>query len=140
MRYESLRHRLADRSGVAPAVYRIGIGLTITLAGAHKVVDPGAWSAYTAPAIAAAWPFPLGPTMAANGLLELPFGVAILLDRYTAPAAAVVTVSLAGVLVNLAVYSLATGLGLDVLVRDLGLLFLAAGVTLQSAGEGERRR
>lgn len=133
MRYEPLRGRLADRADIAPAAYRIGIGLTITLAGAHKLVDPGAWSAYTAPAIAVLWPLPLGPTMVANGLLELPFGVAILLDRYTTLAAAVVAASLAGVLVNLALYALTTGLGVDVLIRDLGLFFLAAGTMLQSA-------
>jgi hypothetical protein len=72
--------------------------------------------------------------MLLNGLLEPPFALALIADRYTVFAAAFVTVSLVATVAYLAVAALLTGGAfVDVLVRDVGLAALAASVTLRAA-------
>lgn len=131
--YEAFEATVDGWMPPAAAVYRIGIGVAILLAGAHKVVDPGTWTVYAAPPVAATWPLGMDATMVANGVVEVGFGIVLLADRYTTLAAAVVALSLVGVVVDLAAAALLTGKFVDVLIRDVGLTFLAAGVAAQSA-------
>lgn len=123
------------RPDLAPAVLRIGLGVVILGAGLHKLVAPGAWAVYLAPLFAERWPVGLDLTMVVFGVTEIPVGVALLADRWTTLAAAIVAVSMVGTLGNLAVAWVQTGQFGDTIVRDFGLLVLATGVTLWSAGD-----
>lgn len=117
---------------------RLGLGTTIFLAGAHKLVAPAAWHAYLAPVFAAAWPtalVPLDPTFVAFGLSEVLFGLLLLAGWHTPTVAALTALSLAGVVTNLSVGAVQGEAVVDVLVRDVGLTFLAVGVALASARE-----
>ncbi len=137
---DRVRQHLEAAAGSAPAssvVLRVGLGVVIFLSGAHKLVDPGAWGQYLAPAFARRWPVSVEASMVAFGVSELPFGALLVVGRYTALAAAVVAVSMLGVLVDLSVLFVQTGSGLDVLVRDLGIAVLAAGVALDAATDGQ---
>lgn len=127
--------RLARRGPPARAVYRVGLGAVILLAGLHKLVAPAEWAQYLAPVFASAWPFAVDASMVVAGLTELPFGLALVLDRYARLSAVVVTLSLLGTSVGLAVLVLETGRGGDVLVRDLGLFVFALGVSIDLLGE-----
>lgn len=127
--------RTARYGASADAVLRVGLGVVVLLAGLHKVVAPEPWGAYLAPPLAARWPVPVDATMVAFGLSEVPVGLLLVADRYAALAAAVVAVSMLGVVANLALGAVAGERVVDVLVRDLGLFVLATGVTLRAAGE-----
>lgn len=107
------------------------------LAGLHKLVAPGAWAVYVVPPFDLLLPTTPRQFMLANGVLELPFGLALLADRYAALAAAVVAVSLAATVGYLAVASALGRAFVDVLIRDLGLVALAVGVTIRSAARTE---
>lgn len=131
-----LARRVAPAARWTDPALRWGLGLTILLAGAHKAVAPGPWSAYAAPWVAALWPLPMDPTMRVNGLVEVVFGLALLADYSATTAAGVVAVSMLGVLVNLLTAGPFPGPYVDVAVRDFGLFVLAVGVTL---GAAERR-
>lgn len=133
-RLDRFRAGLAPHAPRAPAVLRWGLGVVIFLAGAHKLVAPGAWAVYTAPWFERLWPLSLRVTMVVAGLTEVPFGVLLVADRYTTVSAAVVAVSMAGVVGYLGAVALTTGQFVDVLIRDSAILALAVGVTLQSAG------
>ena len=112
---------------------RGGLGVTILLAGAHKLVAPAVWHAYLAPQIAAVWPtglLPLDPTFVLFGVSEVLFGVLLLVDWHTPTIAALTGLSLLGVVVNLIIGSTVGDPFLDVLIRDLGLTLLAFGVAL----------
>jgi uncharacterized membrane protein YphA (DoxX/SURF4 family) len=63
--------------------------------------------------------------MLVNGWLEVAFGLALLLDRYTAFASFVAAVSLSATCLYLAVVWATAGLFGDVLARDVGLAGLA---------------
>ncbi|MFB6130715.1 MAG: DoxX family membrane protein [Salinigranum sp.] len=126
---------LAGYADDALPVLRLGFGSVMLLAGADKLVAPADWTAYLAAPFAALWPLPVAPSMIANGVVEVAFGLAILADRYTALAAAVVAVSMIGVLVDLAVAAALSGRFVDILIRDLGITALAAGVALLAADE-----
>jgi uncharacterized membrane protein YphA (DoxX/SURF4 family) len=137
MAVETGRALLARAEAAADPLARIGLGVVILLAGVHKLADPAAWAVYIVP------PFDrfllLSPVefMLLNGVLEPPFALALILDRYTAFAAAFVTVSLVVTICYLAVAAALTdGAFVDVLIRDIGLAALAASVTLRAA---ERR-
>lgn len=135
-RVERFRRVLAEQSVRADPVLRIGLGIVILLAGGHKLVDPGAWTVYVAPPFQ---PLPVlswTEAMIANGIAEVAFGGLLLADRYTVFAAAVVSLSLVGVAVDLVVLLALTGEGADILIRDLGLVALAVGVTLNAAATG----
>jgi hypothetical protein len=121
---------------LARPLLRAGLGATILLAGAHKLVAPGAWHAYLAPAFVAAWPTglaPLDPTFVLFGVSEVLVGGLLLADRYASLMAAVVAVSMVGVVANLAVGVAQGAPVVDVLIRDLGLALYATGVTLLAA-------
>jgi hypothetical protein len=116
----------------AATVARYGLGVTILLAGIHKLLVPSAWTVYLIE--------PLEPIillspvhfMLGNGVLEIVFGLAIIADRWTLPAVAVVVVSLAGTATYLSVVAvLRGGQFVDILIRDLGLTALALTVLLQ---------
>lgn len=114
-----------------PGVFaRIGLGGMVLLAGVHKLLEPAAWTVYVVP-----WLEPfivLSPTdfMLLNGWLEVAFGVALLVDRYTAFAAFVAAASLSATCLYLAVVLATTGQFGDVLARDVGLAGLAWAVTV----------
>lgn len=117
--------RLAARSPRPGVLARLGLGGMVLLAGVHKLAAPAAWTVYVVD-----WLAPLlvvSPTtfMLANGWLEVAFGVALLLDRYTAFASLVAAVSLSATCVYLAVVWATAGLFGDVLARDVGLAGLA---------------
>lgn len=122
----------------APAADRVlvwGLFAVILLAGAHKLVAPGVWAAYLAPTAAAVWPLAAEPTMVLLGLSEVIVAPFLLAERYRVLAAAVVAVSLAGTVVGLVILAVETGRGVDVIIRDLGLVALAAGTALRAAAE-----
>jgi uncharacterized membrane protein len=118
---------------------RVGLGVVILLAGFHKLVAPEAWAVYVVPPFDRLLPMTPVAFMLLNGVLEPPFALALLVDRYTTVAAAFVTVSLVATVCYLAVAAVLTGGAfVDVLVRDVGLVALAASVTIRAAGaEGE---
>lgn len=116
--------------GDASTVLRVGLGVVILLAGLHKLVAPAVWSDYLAPIFAMHWPVSLTLTMVVFGFSELPFGLLLIIDRYTLAAAAIVALSMAGTIVNLIIAALQTGRFVDILIRDFGLLILALGVVL----------
>ncbi len=116
--------------GDASTVLRVGLGIVILLAGLHKLVAPAVWGDYLAPIFAMHWPVSITLTMVVFGLSELPFGVLLIIDRYTLAAAVVVAVSMAGTVIDLVIAALQTGQFVDILIRDFGLLVLAIGVVL----------
>ncbi|MDY6789358.1 MAG: DoxX family membrane protein [Candidatus Nanohaloarchaea archaeon] len=136
--YRRLQDYLAQYSGSSYTIFRSGLGLMILLSGVHQLVNPTLWTSYIAPVFANL----MNQTgisgaifMQVNGVFEILFGVALVMDRYTTLAAGLVTVSMAGIIVNLGL----AGAGyIDIIVRDIGLLLLALGVTLQSARRTEQ--
>ncbi|WP_458210025.1 DoxX family protein [Haladaptatus sp. NG-SE-30] len=137
--YDSYRRFLEPYARADGAVLRVGLGILIFIAGLDKLFEPMVWARYTAPVIAALWPFPLGLSMVLNGVVEMVFGVALLVRFYTPLVAGITALSLAGVVVNLIIGALQTGQFVDVLIRDIGLTLFAFGVTLRSM-RPERRR
>lgn len=129
------RVRLARLDGFVDPLLRIGLGLVVLLAGLHKLVAPGDWAVFVVPPFDVVLPTTPRQFMLANGVLELPFGAALLADRYTTLAAATVALSLAATVGYLAVASALGGTFVDELIRDIGLVALATGVTIRSAGE-----
>jgi len=130
-------HRFVGRhAGLARPLLRVGLGVTILLAGAHKLVAPGAWHAFLAPALVDLWPtavVPLDPAFVLFGVSEVVVGGLLVVDRWSSLMAAVVAVSMVGVDLNLLV-ALAQGEAVaDVLVRDLGLTLYATAVALLEA-------
>lgn len=120
------------RAPSTAAVARLGLGLMILLAGVHKLVAPGLWAIYVVD-----WLEPwlvVTPVdfMLLNGWLEVAFGLALLVDRYTAFAAAVAAVSLTATCGYLAVVWATAGLFGDVLARDVGLAGLAWAVLVEA--------
>jgi len=118
-------------------VLRVGLGVVILLAGLHKLVAPDDWGVYLAPLFADRWPVPVDLSMVVFGVSELPFGLALIAGHYTTLSAAVVAVSMLGVLVDLGILWVQTGAGADVAIRDLGIFVLASGVAIRSAGDRE---
>jgi uncharacterized membrane protein YphA (DoxX/SURF4 family) len=131
------------RRGVAAAAHapdaatlaRVGLGLMVLLAGVHKLLAPGAWAVYVVD-----WLEPLivlSPVefMLLNGWLEVAFGLAILVDRYTAFAAAVAAVSLTATVGYLGIVWATAGRFGDVLARDVGLAGLAWAVLVEALRE-----
>jgi uncharacterized membrane protein YphA (DoxX/SURF4 family) len=121
---------------------RVGVGLLLLLAGLHKLVAPEVWSAYYAPLFLSLDPTGIAGSaaaMQAGGVGEIAFGLLILADKYTSIVAALAALSLAAVVVNLAVMALQTGEAVDVLIRDVGLTVMAAALALLSAQEEIRR-
>lgn len=118
-------------------VMRIGLGAVILLAGAHKLIAPQVWTRYASPVVTGLWPeavVPFESVMVLNGVVEVSFGLAILLGFYPAITAGIVALSLLGVVIDLSIGAILTGKFVDVLIRDVGLLALATGVTVRSAG------
>lgn len=127
---------LAERAPAPATLARVGLGLMLVAAGAHKLIDPAGWTVYVTD-----WLAPLlvvSPTtfMLANGYLELGFAALLLADRCTAFAALVAAGSLAVTTAYLAVVWVDTGLFGDVVARDVGLTGLALAV-LVGALRGE---
>jgi hypothetical protein len=128
------RYRAWVARGPDPTtVARVGLGLTILLAGAHKLVAPGAWAGYVV-----GWAEPLvvvSPRtfMWLNGPPEVLVGGLLLADRWTALAATVVAVSLAGTLAYLGLAALSGTVFATAIVRDVGLFGLAVSVLVASA-------
>lgn len=120
---------------LAGRILRDGLGVTILLAGAHKLVAPAAWHAYLAPPFAGVWPtgvLPLDPTFVAFGVSEVVFGVLLLADWHTPTVAALTAASLLGVVLNLGVGVAVGEPYADVLIRDVGLTVFAFGVALDA--------
>jgi uncharacterized membrane protein YphA (DoxX/SURF4 family) len=120
------RARTTARAGPRPVtVARLGLGATLVAAGAHKLVDPVAWTVYVTDWLAP-WLL-VSPTtfMLANGYLEVAFGAALLADRYVAFASFVAAGSLAATTCYLVVVWATTDAFGDVVVRDVGLTALA---------------
>jgi hypothetical protein len=111
---------LVSRAPDPTTLARLGLGATILLAGVHKLLAP--WLVVSPVAF-----------MLINGVLEVGFGAALLIDRWTAVAAAVAAVSLTATVAYLALVGLLDG-GLfgDVLVRDVGLAALAWAVLVDA--------
>lgn len=122
-------------ASLADAVLRGGLGVTLLLAGGHKLVAPAVWHAYLAPPFADLWPaavLPLDPTFVLFGASEVLFGLLLLADWHTPTVAVLTALSLLGVVVNLGVGVAFGEPHVDVLIRDLGLTLLALGVALNA--------
>jgi len=134
--YATFETRLAPLERYADDAARVGLGLVILFAGVHKLFDPDAWAVYVDPWLAGLLPMSPVAFMLLNGVLELPFALALLLDRYTTAAAAFVTASLVATIAYLSAVALVgDGAAVDVIVRDVGLAALAGAVTLRSAAD-----
>lgn len=118
-------------------ILRWGLGGTILLAGLHKLVAPDVWAAYTAPVVVTIWPVSLTLTMIINGAIEIPFGLLVIVDRWTTVAAGIIALSLIGVLGNFGLVLLQTGEFVDIAIRDVGLVFLALAVMSHSLEKRE---
>lgn len=136
MDLEATRHTLARANRYVDDGLRVGLGVVILLAGLHKLVAPDPWAAYLVPPFDSVLPVSPRAFMLLNGVLEPPFALALLLDRYTTVAAAFVALSLAATLVYLSVASLLGAPFVDIIVRDIGLFVLAVAVTVRSAQRG----
>ena len=126
---------VARYSHFAGSLLRGGLGVTILLAGLHKLVAPAAWHTYLAPLLEALWPtglLPLDPTFILFGVSEVLFGLLLLADWHTPTMATLTALSLLGVVVNLALGVIVEEPYVDVLIRDIGLTLLAFGVALNS--------
>jgi uncharacterized membrane protein YphA (DoxX/SURF4 family) len=126
---------LAERAPAPATLARWGLGLMLVAAGAHKLLDPAAWTAYVTDWLAPWLVVSPRTFMLANGWLELGFAALLLADRYTAFAALVASVSLAATTGYLAVVWLNTGLFGDVIARDAGLTGLAVAVLVDALRE-----
>lgn len=120
-------------------VLRLGVGLTMLLAGFHKQLVPDQWAAWMAPIIRDV--LIISPTtfMQAEGMLEIIVGALILVNVATAAASAHAAVLIAGVNANLMISLLQSGQDLHgmlhssttaILIRDIGLLLLALGLVI----------
>lgn len=130
--------RYAHRTGW---VLRGGLGLVILSAGLHKLVAPSVWHASLARPLLELWPtavLPLDPTFVVFGLSEVLFGLLLLADWHTPTVALLTALSLLGVVANLGLAVVVGAPVVDVLLRDLGLVALAVGVAVESAGSSRR--
>jgi uncharacterized membrane protein YphA (DoxX/SURF4 family) len=131
-RLDGVVDSVVERTPPPGVLARVGLGAMVLLAGVHKLLDPAAWTVYVVgwlePAIV------VSPTtfVLANGWLELVFGLALILDRYTLFAAFVAAASLSATVVYLAVVWVTTGQFGDVVARDVGLAALAWAVTVDT--------
>lgn len=137
---ETIDHWLARLDAViarGPAhdhVLRGGLAVVIFLAGTHKIFAPDVWAPYLAPVVAQRVPVGTETIMVVLGLTEPPVAALLVFDRWTTLGAAVIAISMAGTVGGLAILWVQTGTGLDVLIRDLGILALASGIAIRSAG------
>jgi uncharacterized membrane protein YphA (DoxX/SURF4 family) len=135
---DALQQRATEAASRAPStatLARIGLGLMVLLAGVHKLFDPGAWALYVVEWLAPLLVVTPVEFMLLNGWLEVAFGLALLVDRYTAVAAAVAAVSLTATCGYLAIVWATAGRFGDVLARDVGLAGLAWAVLVESLRE-----
>jgi uncharacterized membrane protein YphA (DoxX/SURF4 family) len=132
-RIAAVNDRITSYSDHSYTVLRIGLGLVVFLAGLHKIVAPAVWAGYIAPQVATALA-EVGLSgsvfMTVSGAAEAVFSLLLFADRYTTVAAGIVSLSFVGITINLA----AAGTGfIDIIIRDVGLISLAFGVTLMAA-------
>lgn len=133
---------LADHAPDAPRLARVGLGVVLVLAGAHKLVAPGVWARYAPRWLTAPWPdavLGFESFVVLNGWIEVAFGVAIVANVLTAVLAGITALSLLSVVLVLGARGLLAGEYVDVAIRDLGLAVLAAGVALDSARRSSAR-
>lgn len=117
-------------------VFRVGLGIVIFLAGAHKLVSPGVWTQYFAPWFEALWPtvlISLEILTLAEGVFELLLGTVLIAGWYTTLIAGLWTLIMATIVINLVTVAVMTGEFVDILIRDLGVFTLALGLILLSA-------
>ncbi len=139
-RFRQTAAKTAMRAPAPAALARLGLGTMVLLAGIHKLLAPGAWAVYVTDWLAP-W-LVVSPVvfMLVNGVLEVGFGVALLVDRLTVGAAGVAAVSLSATVGYLAVVAVVeNGLFVDVLVRDVGLAALAWVVIVEELRRPPRR-
>ncbi len=133
---EPVRSWLRQYTGYAESVFRVGLGLVMLAAGLHQLYRPSVWASYVAPVFADIMSgVGVSPTlfMQVNGLAEFVLGVALLAGVYTTIAASLATLGLASIIVNLLITGPAAYV--DIIIRDIGILFLGIGVTLRSAAD-----
>ncbi|RNJ26813.1 DoxX family membrane protein [Halosegnis longus] len=138
----SRAHRLADSVATLDRLplARLALAVTITLAGVHKLVAPAPWDAMVVPSWAdLLLPVSVRTWTLANAAGELLVGLLLFTDRYTAPLAAFVLLSLSGTLCYIALVAatgasvgVATELLVIIAIHDIGLAGLAARVTLDA--------
>lgn len=127
---------LGGYANYALPLMRTGLGAVILLAGAHKLVSPDVWTRYAAPWVTDLWPETLVAfevAMMVNGVFEVLFGLVLIAGLYTAMTAGIVALSLTAVVFDLLTGVATTGKFVDILIRDIGLLALATGVTVLAA-------
>lgn len=122
----------AERAPSPSTLARWALGAMLVAAGVHKLLDPAGWTVYVTDWLAPLLVVSPVTFMLANGYLEVAFGAAILLDRYTAFAALVASVSLAATTAYLALVWATIGAFGDVVARDVGLTGLAFAVLVDA--------
>ncbi|MDY6778705.1 MAG: DoxX family membrane protein [Candidatus Nanohaloarchaea archaeon] len=116
------RNIVSDRSKYGHTVLRWSLGVTMFLAGFHKLFHPQLWAGYMAPAFASLLPIPPGTTMLfVHAPIEIAVGLLVLGDRYTSMAASVAALSMTTIILNLMV----AGTAVDILIRDIAIFGLA---------------
>jgi len=128
-RYHDL---LQQHSSKGKKMLRWSLGVTMLLAGLHKLLDPVPWAAYVAQPFAQLMPLdPVVEMQWVEGPVEALLGLGILADYRTELLASVTAALLFLIVVNI----LLIGGFLDLVIRDIGLLGLAIGVALLAADD-----
>ena len=113
-----------DEPELAASLPRVGLGLVFVLFGGWEIINPVYWQAYVPVFLKG---FHVLTLVKLHGLVLLVTGVGINLEKYRKEFAVL------GLLIMLEiVISVAADSGINgVLIRDLGLLFVAAGIMFQ---------
>jgi len=107
--------------GYAPLLVRVGLGLVFLFFGVDKIQRPEVWVGWIPPFLRGIDNFLL-----INGIIEIAFGVLLIIGLFTRYVALIVSVFLMGILVVFSIDNI-TG-------RDIGLLFSAVSLILTGPG------
>ena len=108
-------------------VLHIGLGITFLWIGVLILKNPVAWVSYIQPWAAKLLPGPLTQAMIGTGILDIVIGVMLLLNIFPFIASLVGAIHLVMVLI-------VSGIT-DITVRDIGLLYCAAALSIETVPE-----
>lgn len=106
---------------------RLGLGGVFIWFGIDKFFHPKLWSAYMPPWFSGILPVEMFTFIYLLGVFEIIVGLLVLIGLYTKFAAGISAAFLLGIIASL-------GLN-EIMIRDVGLLFLALGIAVLGAGE-----
>lgn len=126
---------LAPYGDWSSTVFRWGLGVSFLVGGSYKMLEPAVYQAYFAPLFASLWPgalVPLDAVFVLAGLLEVAFGLLLVVEWHTPTVAGLTVPWLAGANVNFLVAVAQGEPSADLLSLYVALMTMAAGVALQS--------